>query len=118
MATPLALIVLGGQLELQKIRDFRKELFAGVIMRLVLAPVIGFGLAFCASAFGLLELDAAAYGMMVALFASPMAVASVVMSAEMGSDDILSGQIVVWTSLLSMGSMFLITAILRTLGLV
>ena len=118
MATPLALIVLGGQLELQKIQDFRKELIAGVLMRLVLCPLIGFGIAFCANAAGFVALDAGAYGMMAALFATPMAVASVVMSAEMGSDDILSGQIVVWSSLLSMGTMFIITAILRTLGLV
>lgn len=118
MSTPLALIVLGGQLELRKIRDFRKELIAGVALRLLASPLLGFGLAFGADALGVLSLDAGAYGVMTALFATPMAVASVVMSAEMGSDEILCGQIVVWSSLLSMGSMFAITAVLRALGLV
>ena len=54
--------------------------------------------------------------MMVAAFGSPMAVSSVVMSAEMGADDVFAGQIVVWTSILSMLSLFIITGILRGFG--
>ena len=116
MATPLALIVLGGQLELKEASAFRTELISGVLMRLVLAPAIGFGMAFLGEGLGLLTLDAAAVAMMVAAFGSPMAVASVVMSAEMGADDRLCGQLVVWTSILSMGTMFIITAIFRATG--
>ena len=118
MATPLALIVLGGQLEPGESALFRKELIAGVTMRLILCPIIGFSLAGIASALHWISPDAGAYAMMTAAFGSPMAVASVVMSAEMGSDDKLCGQIVVWTAICGMFTMFIITAILRALGLV
>ena len=118
MATPLALIILGGQLEVKEATAFRKELVTAVAARLVLAPAVGFTLAGLAQAVGWIQLDAAACAMMVAAFGSPMAVSSVVMSAEMGADDRLCGQVVVWTSILSMFTMFLITAALRFLGLV
>ena len=46
-----------------------------------------------------------------------MAVASVVMTSEMNADDILAGQIVVWTTLLSMASIFIQIVIFRTVGM-
>ena len=118
MSTPLALIALGGKLELSDIGDLRRELIAGVAMRLVLAPAVGFTLAALAVRMGRIVLGPAELAMLLAAFGSPTAVASVVMSAEMGADDRLCGQIVVWTSVLGLGSMFAITAVLRALGLV
>ena len=118
MSTPLAIIVLGGQLELKEAAEFRRELAGGVAMRLVLAPVVGFGLAALAQSLGWISLDAACYAMMIAAFGSPLAVSAVVMSAEMGADDRLCGQLVVWSCILSMPSMFVLTSILRFLGLV
>ena len=53
---------------------------------------------------------------MVAVCASPVAVSSAVMTQEIGGDDQLASQIVVWSSVLSMVSIFLIVYALRTLG--
>ena len=118
MSTPLAIIVLGGQLEPKEVSAFRRELVTGVAMRLVLAPAVGFGLAGVLAHWGWLTLDAGCYAMMIAAYGSPMAVSAVVMSAEMGADDRLCGQLVVWSCILSLPSMFILTAILRFLGLV
>lgn len=118
MAMPVALVVLGGQLELKEAAGFRRELIGGVALRLVAAPVIGFALAWAAWRAGWFTLNAARYTMLTAAYATPMAVASVVMSAEMGADDQLCGQIVVWSSILSLPTMFLITSFLRAMGLI
>ena len=118
MATPLALIVLGAQLVFQEAREMRRELAAGVLMRLVLAPAVGLGTAFLGARLGWYALDTAAIATLVAVFGSPCAVASAVMAAEMGADDKLAGQLVVWTSVLGMVSLFAIVFLLRLLGAV
>ncbi|MDY2629700.1 MAG: AEC family transporter [Lachnospiraceae bacterium] len=117
MATPLALIVLGTQFNFTAVKGMKKELTAGVAARLIGAPVMGFTLAFAAAAPGIITLDATSIAVLIALFGSPMAVASVVMASEMNADDILAGQIVVWTTLLSMASIFIQIVIFRTAGL-
>ena len=117
MSTPLALAILGAQFSFDAIRDRRKELIGGVVMRIIGAPIIGFTLAFIAAHFGLITINTASIAMMISLFGSPMAVSSVVMSSEMHADDILCGQIVVWSSLLSMGTIFLQAVIFRSLGM-
>ena len=49
--------------------------------------------------------------------ASPVAVSSAVMVQELGGDDQLAGQLVVWTSVLSLFSIFAIVYLLRAAGL-
>jgi predicted permease len=53
----------------------------------------------------------------VALFGSPVAVSSAVMAGEMGNDDQLASQYVVWTSLGSMVTVFLMVVGLKSIGL-
>ena len=117
MATPLALIVLGGQLEMKEIKGYRKELIAGVIMRLVGAPAVGFSLLYVAVRLGLLVVGRPEIAVVVAIFGSPLAVSSIVMANEMGGDGHLDGQIVVWSSIFGMLSLFVLISILRTYGL-
>ena len=83
MATPLALIVLGGQLEMKEIKGYRKELIAGVLMRLVGAPAVGFSLLYVAVRLGLLVVGRPEIAVVVAIFGSPLAVSSIVMANEM-----------------------------------
>ena len=54
----------------------------------------------------------------LALFSTPVAVASAIMAEEMGNDGQLAGQLVVWTTLLSAGVIFGAVVLLRNLGLV
>ena len=116
-ATPIALIVLGGQLELQEIEDYKKELVSGVLVRLVGAPLLGFAMLFTAVRLGLLVITPVETAVFVAVYASPQAVSSIVMSTEMGGDGHLAGQIVVWSSILGMFSLFLVVFLLRMRGL-
>ena len=54
---------------------------------------------------------------MVAISSTPVAVSSAVMAQEIGCDDQLANQLVVWTSVLSMVSLFCIIYVLRSLAL-
>ncbi|WP_130838310.1 AEC family transporter [Lachnoclostridium sp. Marseille-P6806] len=118
LTTPMALIILGGQLERSEAGGFRRELISGVVMRLIGAPAVGLSIALTASyALHLYTLTPAMTGVLVAAFGSPMAVSSAVMSAEMGADGKLCSQIIVWTSILSMGSLFFIIMLLRSAGM-
>ena len=52
----------------------------------------------------------------VAVFGTPVAVASAIMAKEMGADDELAGQLVVWTSLVSTVTIFVYVVVFRAIG--
>ena len=104
LATPLALIGLGAQFEFSAIASLRREILTGTIMRTVVSPILGLGVAylFFRDAF-----QAAHFASLVAVFATPVSVSSAPMAQEMGNDVALAGQLVVWTTLISALSIFL-----------
>ena len=51
---------------------------------------------------------------LIALFATPVAVSSAIMAGEMDNDEVLAGQLVVWSSLFSMLTMFVIIVIVKS----
>ena len=55
---------------------------------------------------------------LIAMFSTPVAVSSVVMTEQSGGDGQLAAQLVVWTSILSIFTMLVITFTLKTFGLV
>ena len=116
IATPLALIVMGGQLDLSREAIFQRELLAGVALKLLVAPAIGLTLAFLSAGLGFFSMTPAVVATLCAAYGTPAAAASAPMAAEMGADGQYAGQIVVWTSIFSMGTLFLIVALLRALG--
>ena len=114
ICTPFALIVLGGKFEFSAVSKLWKEIVFGTAVRTVAVPVMGLATAFLLrEQLGLSGEHFAAY---VGVFATPVAVASAVMAKEMGADDELAGQMVVWTSLVSAVTIFIYVTILRTLG--
>ncbi|MCQ2509637.1 MAG: AEC family transporter [Lachnospiraceae bacterium] len=117
MGTPLCLIALGGQFNFSDAPSIKKELVAGVLMRLVLAPVIGFGIGYVISKMGLIRFDPTSISIMIAAFGSPIATSSAVMAAEMKGDDVLANQIVVWSCVFSMLTVFLMIVGFRSVGL-
>ena len=117
MGTPLCLIALGGQFSFSDVPGVKKELISGVSMRLLMAPLIGFTMAFTAQRFGLLELSTSAVAILIAAYGSPIATSSAVMAAEMHADSTLAGQIVVWTCLLSMLTVFAMIVFFRSMGM-
>lgn len=110
-ATPMALLALGAQFEFSAIRGMRREIIAGVAARTVLAPLLGIGAALL-----LFDFTGAQYAAFVALFATPVAVSSAPMAQEMGGNGELAGQLVIWTTLVSALTLFLLISLLRFIG--
>lgn len=118
IASPLALIVLGGQFKFKALASMVKEVTIGVLGRLVFAPLLGFGLIYIAAAlFPNFEMEPSYFAGIIALFASPVAVSSAVMASEMKADESLAAQLVVWTSLFSVFTIFGIVITLKSLNL-
>ena len=116
-ATPLALLVLGGQFDLKRISGYKKQLIIGVFGRNIVAPVIGVGIACVLTLKGILNFTPAIFASLISLFGTPVAVASAIMADAMDNDGQLAGQLVVWTSFLSMGTLFIIIFTVKSLGL-
>lgn len=114
LATPLALIVLGAQFEFSAIPHLKREIIAGTVIRSVIVPLLGLGIAYFA--FGK-SFGGAEFAALVAVFSTPVAVSSVPMAQEMGADTSLAGQLVVFTTLSSAVTVFLASFILRLLGI-
>lgn len=114
IASPLALIVLGGQFEFSAVKGMTKEIIAGSVMRIVVAPLIGVGGAVLLSCLcpEILYVQPAAYPTLVALFGSPVAVSSAVMAGLMGGDEQLATQLLVWTCIGSVITIFITVCIL------
>lgn len=115
-ATPLSLLVLGGQFEFSKIKGFRKQIIAGTLGRTIVAPVIGLGIAAFLTLKEILIFTPAVFAALISLFATPVAVASAIMAEEMDNDGQLASQLVVWTSLVSVFTLFGFIFISRFLG--
>ena len=111
-ATPLALLSLGAQFEFSAISGLRREITAGVLLRNLIVPLLGMG---CALLF--FEFTAAQYAALVALFVTPVAVSSAPMAQEMGGDGDLAGQLVIWTTIFSALSLFLVIFFLRAIAI-
>jgi len=118
IASPFALLVLGGQFEFSAVRGLLKEIVTGTLWRIVLAPLLGIGCAIVLSAnTGLLSCGVNEYPALIAMFGSPVAVSSAVMAGNMGGDEQLATQLVVWTSLFSIITIFGEVCILMGMGL-
>ncbi|MBR3761823.1 MAG: AEC family transporter [Lachnospiraceae bacterium] len=118
IASPFALIVLGGQFEFSAVKWLLKEIVVGTVWRIVLAPLLGIGGAILLSKYtNLLSCGVNEFPALIALFGSPVAVSSAVMAGSMGNDEQLATQLVVWTSICSIVTVFLIVCILMAGGL-
>lgn len=117
IASPFALIVLGGQFEFSAVKGLLKEIVIGTVWRIVLAPLLGIGGAILLSKYtNLLSCGVNEFPALIALFGSPVAVSSAVMAGSMGNDEQLATQLVVWTSICSIVTVFLIVCILMAAG--
>jgi len=107
IASPLALVVLGGQFEFKAVKGMTKEIVVGTVWRVLLAPLIGIGVAVLLSTYtDLFTFGAEVYPTLIALFGTPVAVSSAIMAGEMKNDEQLATQLVVWTSLCSIITIF------------
>ncbi|MEG1571114.1 MAG: AEC family transporter [Clostridia bacterium] len=111
IATPLALIILGGSFTFSRLKPNLKHIVAAVSGRLILIPLCFVSLSVA------LGFRGVALGALLAMFASPTAVSSFTMAQQLHADDELAGQIVVVGSLCSVITIFLWISLLSSLGL-
>lgn len=112
LALPLALIGIGGSLNLENIKKASTLAFTSSIIKIVILPAV---LTFIAFLLGYRNDD---LGIMFIAFACPTAIASFVMADVMGANSKLAGNIIMITTL---GSVFTISAgiiILKSFGLI
>ena len=80
---------------------------------------MGIGVAILFSQYtNLFTFGAEIYPTLIALFGTPVAVSSAIMAGEMKNDEQLATQLVVWTSICSIATIFIMVFILMSCGLV
>lgn len=100
VATPLALISLGGSFVFTASAKYVKQLTAVVFIKLIAVPGIAIPLAIA------LHFNSYEIACIFALLSAPTAVASFAVAQQMEGNDELAGQIVVFTSIFSMVTIF------------
>lgn len=112
VATPLALVGLGGSFTFSAVKGNIKMLSSLIALKLIIVPVAAIFLS--AYVFGF---KGAEVVMLISAFASPTAVSSFTMAQSMGGDSDLAAQTVVFTSVFSILTVFAIIAVTKSLGL-
>jgi len=112
--TPMALIAIGAQFKLHRIKAMRQSLIFGVISRMIIVPVFAFTLAYLLR--NVIDFSAA-WISLIALFASPVALASVAVTKGLNGDDELASQLVIIGTAFAMISLFFVIVIFKAAGL-
>ncbi len=107
IATPLAFVILGASFGFREVGGCIKDLGITLGVKLLFFPALFLGLAI------LLGFRGAPLAVLLTVFASPVAVSSFTMAQQMGGDDRLAGQLVIFSSLLSVFTMFLFIFLLK-----
>ena len=111
LSTPIAFMILGGDLDFSKVKGNLKLSSVVLTIKLVILPLIMIPMVVM---MGYKDAD-----LLSALLAyqTPVAVSSYIMAQQAGADGQLAGQLVVFSSVLSIFSLFVTIFILRTMGM-
>lgn len=110
-ASPVALLLLGAQFEFRDVRLHQRNLAICTVLRLLVYPGIALPLA------ALAGLRGPEFAVLISMFATPTAVASFSMAAQMGGNPELAASAVTVTTLLSAATMFLWVFLFKSLGM-
>lgn len=110
IATPLAFIILGASFNFGDVGKYARELYLVLGSKLVFFPVLFLGIAL------LLGFRDAPLAVLLTVFGAPIAVSSFTMAQQMGGDHALAGQLVVFSSIFSVVTMFLFIFLLKEMA--
>lgn len=110
VATPLALVILGASFEFSAVSGCLKQVILGVIGRLIIVPSIFIPISILV---GFRDIELAT---LLIMFSAPVAINSFTMAEQMGADSELAGQIVVFSSMFSVFTIFICIYIVKILG--
>ena len=111
LSTPIAFMILGGDLDFLKVRGNLKVASVVLTIKLVILPLIMIPMIVM---MGYRDADLLS-GLLA--YQTPVAVSSYIMAQQAGADGQLAGQLVVFSSVLSIFTLFVTILILRTIGL-
>ena len=111
LSTPIAFMILGGDLDFSKVRGNLKVASVVLTIKLVILPLIMIPMIVM---MGYRDADLLS-GLLA--YQTPVAVSSYIMAQQAGADGQLAGQLVVFSSVLSTFTLFVTILILRTIGL-
>ncbi|PKK97045.1 MAG: hypothetical protein CVV58_03275 [Tenericutes bacterium HGW-Tenericutes-3] len=113
-ASPMALIALGGQFEFAVVKNLAKKIAIGVAWKVAIVPAM----VLTSAVFLAPKIPSIndSYPALIALFGSPIAVSSSIMVSEMGGDKQLAAQLVVWSTISSILTIFLSIVIMKHIG--
>ena len=112
IATPLALFILGGAFKFTSVKSHMRPLLIGTIGRLIIVPLVGLTVSVL---LGFRGVELASLGVS---YMAPCAVASYPMAQQMGGDGELAGELVVFTTALSVFTVFGFMYALKCLALI
>ena len=111
LSTPIAFMILGGDLDFSKVKGNLKTAFVVLTIKLVILPLIMIPMVVM---MGYRDADLLSG---VLAYQTPVAVSSYIMAQQAGADGQLAGQLVVFSSVLSIFTLFVTIFVLRTMGL-
>ena len=111
LSTPIAFMILGGDLDFSKVRGNLKVASVVLTIKLVILPLIMIPMIVM---MGYRDADLLS-GLLA--YQTPVAVSSYIMAQQAGADGQLAGQLVVFSSVLSIFTLFVTILILRKIGL-
>ncbi len=118
MASPLALIVLGGRFKVEAVKSLAKDITLGVLWRLVLSPLICILIILFIANKGVVNLSTSDFPAIIAFYGSPVAVSSAIMAESMNCHGELARQLVIWCNIVSIFTVFLIILISKYFSLI
>ena len=100
IATPLAIVAIGGSFTFRSIRNCLKEVFITVFSRLVLIPLVAVTIA------AILGFRGEALACILIVFGGPIAISSFAMAQQMDCDEDVAANVVVFSSLFCIITLF------------
>ena len=107
ISTPLAFVILGASFSFGDVGRYVKDLCITLGAKLIVFPILFLGAAI------LFGFRGPALAVLLTVFGSPIAVSSFTMAQQMGGDDKLAAQLVAFSSILSIFTIFLLIFLLR-----
>lgn len=111
ISVPMALVILGGTLHFSQLRENARTMIPVVTVKMVVLPAVILAISL------LLPFSAPERFMLVMLFACPIASSSYVMADNMGGDGPLAGELVAFSSVVSVFTLFLWVVVMNMAGL-
>lgn len=107
ISSPFVFVLLGAQVRFSSVKNMKKLLTLGNLLRLILAPFLGFISYYLATHFNFLTASPAIVSALLALYGSPSPAVAAVMAEEMNCDGELARQCVIWSTVFSMLTLML-----------